>query len=69
VDGYPEVGVEGHDLVHVPATEVHRVGQRVGQLGGDRADLAPDPAEVVEELRALLRQLAEHGRELEDVHN
>jgi FdhD protein len=40
----------------------------VGELGCHRADLAPDPAEVVQQLRPLSRQLGEELGELEDVY-
>ena len=54
--------------MHVAAAEVHPVGERVGELGRDRADLAADAAEVVEQPRPLRRQLLEQGGEPEDVH-
>src|SRR5439155_3363101 len=41
---------------------------RVAELGRDRPDLAPQPAEVVEELRALARQLVQHRPQPQDVH-
>jgi acetylornithine deacetylase len=53
--------------VHLAAAQVHAVGDRVGELGRERTDLATDAAEVVEEARPLGRQLLEERRELEDV--
>jgi FdhD protein len=44
------------------------VGDGVGELGGERADLPPHAAEVVEEPRALRRQRREQLGELEDVY-
>jgi hypothetical protein len=44
------------------------VGERVRELGRERADLAADAAEVVEEPRSLLRQLGEKLGEPEDVY-
>ena len=52
----------------VAAAKVHAVGERVGELGGDRPDLAPDPPEVVQQPRPLGRKLLEQAREPEDVH-
>ena len=60
--------VEGDDLVHVAAAQVHPVGEGVRELGGDRADLAANAAEVVEQPRPLRRQLLEQAREPEHVH-
>ena len=54
-------GVEGHDLVHLATADVHVVGDGVGELGRDRPDLAANAAEVVEEPRALGRQLLERA--------
>ena len=48
-----EERVERDDLVHLAAADVHPVGERVGELGRDRPDLAADPAEVVEQVRPL----------------
>ena len=63
-----EERVEGDDLVHLATTDVHMVGERIRQLGRDRADLPPDMPEVVEQLRPLARQLGDqHGRR-EHVH-
>jgi FdhD protein len=44
------------------------VGDRVGELRRDGPDLAPHAAEVVQQPRALLRQLREELGELEDVY-
>ena len=60
--------VEGDDLVHVAVAQVHPVGERVGELGRDRPDLAAQPAEVVEQPRPLRRQLLEQAREAQHVH-
>ena len=54
--------------MHIASPQVHPVGERVGELRGDRADLAPDASEVVEQPRPLRRQLLEQGGEPEDVH-
>jgi hypothetical protein len=53
--------------VHLAAANVHPVGDRIRELGRDRADLAADAAEVVEEARSLRRQLREECGEFEDV--
>jgi hypothetical protein len=63
-----EERVEGHDLVDLAAANVHVVGERVGELGRERADLTADTAEVVEQPRPLLRQLGENLGEPEDVY-
>ena len=63
-----EERVEGDDLVHLAAADVHVVGERVRELGRQRADLAADAAEVVEEPRPLLRELREELGEPEDVY-
>jgi hypothetical protein len=44
------------------------VGERVGELGRERTDLAADAPEVVEEPCAFLRQLGEQLGEPEDVY-
>ncbi len=44
------------------------VGDGVRELGRDRTHLAPDAAEVVQQLRPLLGQLREELGELEDVY-
>jgi hypothetical protein len=44
------------------------IGEGVRELGGDRADLAADAPKVVEQPRALLRQLREDLGEPEDVY-
>jgi FdhD protein len=44
------------------------VGDRVGKLGRDRPHLAPDAAEVVQQLRALRGQRRQELGELEDVY-
>ena len=61
VDRHLQERVEGDDLVHVAAAQVHPVGERVGELGRDRPDLAAEAAEVVEQPRPLRRQLLEQG--------
>jgi hypothetical protein len=43
------------------------VGERIRELRRDRPDLSSDPAEVVEQTRALHRELLKERRELEDV--
>jgi hypothetical protein len=43
------------------------VGERIGQLGRDRADFATYAAEVVEEARALPGELRKELGEPEDV--
>jgi hypothetical protein len=53
--------------VNLPAADVHPVCYRVRELGRDRADLAPDAAQVVEQARALGRQLVEERGEPENV--
>jgi DNA-binding MarR family transcriptional regulator len=68
VDGHLQEGVEGDDLVHVATAKVHPVGERIRELGGDRADLAPDAAQVVQQPRPLRRQLLEQAGEAEHVH-
>ena len=59
--------VEGGDLVHLAATDVHVVGERIGELGRDRPDLTPDASQVVEQASPLLRELSEQGRKAQDV--
>ena len=68
VHGDLEERIEGNDLVHLAAAHVHVVGKRVRELGRERADLAADAAEVVEQPRPLLRQLRENLGEPEDVY-
>jgi hypothetical protein len=68
VDRHLQEGIEGDDLVHFAATDVHVVGEGVGELGGQRADLVPHPPEVVEEARALALELGQELREAKDVH-
>jgi len=63
-----EEGVEGDDLVHLAPPDRHVVGERVGELRGDRPDLAADPPEVVQQARPLLRQLGKNLGEPEDVY-
>ena len=60
--------IEGNDLVHLAAADVHVVGERVRELRGDRADLAADAPEVVQQPRPLLRQLGKNLGEPEDVY-
>jgi hypothetical protein len=67
VDRLLEERVEGDDLVHLAAADVHVVGQRVGELGRQRADLATDPPEVVEQSRPVGRKLREERGQGEDV--
>ena len=55
VDGHLQERVERDDLVHVAVAQVHPVRERVGELGRDRADLAADASEVVEQPSALGR--------------
>jgi hypothetical protein len=59
--------VERDDLVHLAAADVHVVGERVGELGSDRADLAAHAPEVVEQPRAGGRELREERGQGEDV--
>jgi len=54
--------------VHLAAADVHVVGERVRELRGDRADLAADAPEVVQQARPLLRQLGKNLGEPEDVY-
>jgi hypothetical protein len=44
------------------------VRERVGELRGDRANLAANAPEVVQQARPLLRQLGKNLGELEDVY-
>ena len=62
-----EERVEGGDLGNLAAPDVHVVGERVRELRRDRPDLAADAAEVVEQPRALDRQLCEQRGVGEDV--
>ena len=59
VHRHAQEGVEGDDLVHLAAADAHVIRERVGELGSDRPDLAPDPTQVVEQARPLHRQLLE----------
>ena len=68
VQRHLEKGVEGDDLVHLAAADVHVVGERVRELRRDRPDLAADPAEVVEQAGAVDRELRKNGCEGERVH-
>ena len=61
-----QVRVERGHLGHLAAADVHVVGERVRELGRDRAEVPADPAEVVEELRALARKLVQPGRHAPD---
>ena len=54
--------------MHLAATDVHVVGERVRELRGNRADLAADAPEVVQQARPLLRQLGKNLGEPEDVY-
>ncbi len=62
--GQLEVRVERDDLRHLAPPDVHVVGERVGPVGRHRPHVATDRAQVVEELRALARQLGEHVAEV-----
>jgi hypothetical protein len=44
------------------------VGERVREVGRDRADLAADAAEIVQQARPLLRQVGENLGEPEYVY-
>ncbi len=68
VDRHLQEGVERRDLVHVAVPQAHVVGERVGELGRDRPDLAAEATEVVEQAGALPRHRLEHAREAEHVH-
>ena len=63
----PQERVEGDDLVHLAAADVHVVGERVRELGRERPDLPADPAEVVEQLRPVGGQLREERGQGENV--
>jgi hypothetical protein len=67
VDRLAEERVERDDLVHLAAPDVHVIGERVCELGRERADLPADPTEVVEQPRASGRQLREERGEGENV--
>jgi hypothetical protein len=67
VDRLLQERVERDDLVHLAAADVHVVGQRVRELGRERADLAADPPEVVEQSRPVGRKLREERGQGEDV--
>ena len=67
VGRHAEEGVERDDLVHLAAADVHVVGERVRELGRDRADLAADAAEVVEQARPLDREVLEQRDKAERV--
>jgi hypothetical protein len=54
--------------VHLAAPDVHVVGKRIRELRGDRADLAADAPEVVQQARPPLRQLGKNLGEPEDVY-
>ena len=56
VDRQAQVRVEGDDLRHLAAADVHVVGERVRQVGRHRPDVAANPAEVVEQARAFARK-------------
>jgi hypothetical protein len=59
VDRLLQERVEGHDLVHLAAADVHVVGQRIRELGRERADLTANAPEVVEQPRPVGRELRE----------
>ena len=63
-----EETVERDDLVYLAPPDRHVVGERVRELRRDRADLAADAPEVVQETRPLLRQLRQNIGEPEDVY-
>jgi FdhD protein len=54
--------------VDLAAADVHVVGERVRELGSDRPHLPAHPAEVVQQFRALPRQLGQELGEPEDVY-
>ena len=54
--------------MHLAAADVHVVGDGVGELGREGPDLAPHPAEIVQQPRPLPRQLRQELGELEDVY-
>ena len=60
--------VEGDDLVHLAAADVHVVGDRVGQLHRDRSHLAANASEVVEQAGSLAWKLRKQRCEPEHVH-
>jgi hypothetical protein len=62
VGGEAQVRVERDDLGDLAASDVHVVGERVGELRRHRADVAADPAEVVEQARPFERKRLEPGR-------
>ena len=59
--------IEGHDLVHLSAPDVHVVGEGVRKLGSDRPHFSPDAAEVVQQARARRRKLG-RAREPHRIH-
>ena len=64
----PQERVEGDDLVHLAAADVHVVGDRVGQLHRDRSHLAANASEVVEQAGSLAWKLRKQRCEPEHVH-
>src|SRR5204862_5663775 len=62
-----EIRVEGGDLVHLAAADVHVVGDRVRELRPDRADLAPNAAEVAEQVGPFPRKPLQQRGQAEDV--
>jgi hypothetical protein len=67
VERLSEERIEGDDFVHVAAPDVHVVGERVGELRGERSDLTPDPTEIVEQAGPLARKRGKQRREPQDV--
>ena len=67
VHRHVEERVEGHDLVDLASPDVHVVRDRVRQLGGNRADLAPDAPEIVEEPGARPRELRQELGEPQNI--
>jgi hypothetical protein len=54
--------VEGDDLVHLAAADVHVIRERVREVRSDRADFAAEPTEVVQQTRAGRRKLGQQRR-------
>jgi hypothetical protein len=67
--GHLQKGVERDHLVHLAASNVHVVGERVRELRRDRADLTPYAPEVVEQVRSLDRQLRKEPGQRDHVHS
>ncbi len=60
--------VERDDLVDLPPADVHVVGERVRELEGDRADVAPYASEVVEQVSSLEWEVGKKPGEGHHVH-